>query len=187
MQTTNLFNWYIVAAFFYLPICSCYVSNAGNWNSSTLQVVRPSLMPGLLRTVGHNKDHPKPIKVIKDNWLLHGFTCHLLYHWLYCFNVWSKLKIAISDSCKKIAFLTKSSNRLYFLPDLVSYLIFFWREISYNKLNYVGDVCLTSEGSFCFNYKWHLLVSTTLLSPSIKLCDHLVTIMHISVVATVLV
>ncbi|KAF8378504.1 hypothetical protein HHK36_029846 [Tetracentron sinense] len=28
-----------------------------------LEVVRTSLMPGILKTVGHNKDHPKPIKV----------------------------------------------------------------------------------------------------------------------------
>ena len=28
------------------------------------QVVRSSLMPGILKTVGHNKDHRKPIKVV---------------------------------------------------------------------------------------------------------------------------
>ncbi|KAF3639732.1 putative phenylalanine--tRNA ligase beta subunit [Capsicum annuum] len=31
----------------------------------TLQVVRSTLMPGLLRTVGHNKDHSKPIKIFE--------------------------------------------------------------------------------------------------------------------------
>ncbi|WMV07055.1 hypothetical protein MTR67_000440 [Solanum verrucosum] len=33
--------------------------------TSEFEVVRPSLMPGLLRTVGHNKDHPKPIKIFE--------------------------------------------------------------------------------------------------------------------------
>ena len=28
------------------------------------QAVRTSLMPGILKTVAHNKDHPKPIKVL---------------------------------------------------------------------------------------------------------------------------
>ncbi|KAA3459716.1 phenylalanine--tRNA ligase beta subunit, cytoplasmic-like [Gossypium australe] len=34
----------------------------GNPRSSDFEVVRTSLMPGMLKTVGHNKDHPKPIK-----------------------------------------------------------------------------------------------------------------------------
>ncbi|XP_073144387.1 phenylalanine--tRNA ligase beta subunit, cytoplasmic-like isoform X2 [Henckelia pumila] len=29
------------------------------------EVVRTSLMPGILKTVGHNKDHPKPIKIFE--------------------------------------------------------------------------------------------------------------------------
>ncbi|XVE63934.1 hypothetical protein DITRI_Ditri07aG0060600 [Diplodiscus trichospermus] len=36
----------------------------GNPRSSDFEVVRASLMPGMLKTVGHNKDHPKPIKLI---------------------------------------------------------------------------------------------------------------------------
>ncbi|OMO95854.1 Phenylalanyl-tRNA synthetase, class IIc, beta subunit, archae/euk cytosolic [Corchorus capsularis] len=35
-----------------------------NPRSSDFEVVRTSLMPGMLKTVGHNKDHPKPIKLI---------------------------------------------------------------------------------------------------------------------------
>lgn len=35
----------------------------GNPRSSDFELVRTSLMPGVLKTVGHNKDHPKPIKV----------------------------------------------------------------------------------------------------------------------------
>uniref|UniRef100_A0A5B7CBD6 phenylalanine--tRNA ligase n=1 Tax=Davidia involucrata TaxID=16924 RepID=A0A5B7CBD6_DAVIN len=35
----------------------------GNPRSSDFEVVRTSLMPGILKTVGHNKDHPKPIKI----------------------------------------------------------------------------------------------------------------------------
>ncbi|XP_050937014.1 phenylalanine--tRNA ligase beta subunit, cytoplasmic-like isoform X2 [Cucumis melo] len=36
----------------------------GNPRSTDFEVVRTSLMPGLLKIVGHNKDHPKPIKLI---------------------------------------------------------------------------------------------------------------------------
>lgn len=34
-----------------------------NPRSSDFEVVRTSLMPGILKTIGHNKDHPKPIKI----------------------------------------------------------------------------------------------------------------------------
>ncbi|KAL0365809.1 UNVERIFIED_CONTAM: Phenylalanine--tRNA ligase beta subunit, cytoplasmic [Sesamum radiatum] len=34
----------------------------GNPRSADFEVVRTSLMPGILKTVGHNKDHPKPIE-----------------------------------------------------------------------------------------------------------------------------
>ncbi|GLT99829.1 hypothetical protein SLE2022_172420 [Rubroshorea leprosula] len=37
----------------------------GNPRSSDFEVVRISLMPGMLKTVGHNKDHPKPIKIFE--------------------------------------------------------------------------------------------------------------------------
>ncbi|XP_007036912.2 PREDICTED: phenylalanine--tRNA ligase beta subunit, cytoplasmic [Theobroma cacao] len=37
----------------------------GNPRSSDFEVVRTSLMPGMLKTVGHNKDHPKPIKIFE--------------------------------------------------------------------------------------------------------------------------
>ncbi|CAL5326991.1 unnamed protein product [Camellia sinensis] len=37
----------------------------GNPRSSDFEVVRTSLMPGVLKTVGHNKDHPKPIKIFE--------------------------------------------------------------------------------------------------------------------------
>ncbi|KAH0975875.1 hypothetical protein GBA52_017774 [Prunus armeniaca] len=42
----------------------------GNPRSSDFELVRTSLMPGVLKTVGHNKDHPKPIKVYGDIALL---------------------------------------------------------------------------------------------------------------------
>ncbi|KAA8541114.1 hypothetical protein F0562_025077 [Nyssa sinensis] len=35
----------------------------GNPRSSDFEIVRTSLMPGILKTVKHNKDHPKPIKI----------------------------------------------------------------------------------------------------------------------------
>lgn len=35
----------------------------GNPRSSDFELVRTTLMPGILKSVGHNKDHPKPIKV----------------------------------------------------------------------------------------------------------------------------
>ena len=31
------------------------------------QVVRSSLLPGILKTLGHNKDHPRPVKVSLPN------------------------------------------------------------------------------------------------------------------------
>ncbi|GFZ12192.1 tRNA synthetase beta subunit family protein [Actinidia rufa] len=37
----------------------------GNPRSADFEVVRASLMPGILKTVGHNKDHPKPIKIFE--------------------------------------------------------------------------------------------------------------------------
>ncbi|XP_010246767.1 PREDICTED: phenylalanine--tRNA ligase beta subunit, cytoplasmic-like isoform X1 [Nelumbo nucifera] len=37
----------------------------GNPRSSDFEIVRTSLMPGILKTVGHNKDHPKPIKIFE--------------------------------------------------------------------------------------------------------------------------
>ncbi|KAK4413309.1 Phenylalanine--tRNA ligase beta subunit, cytoplasmic [Sesamum alatum] len=37
----------------------------GNPCSADFEVVRTSLMPGILKTVGHNKDHPKPIKIFE--------------------------------------------------------------------------------------------------------------------------
>ncbi|KAF7154586.1 hypothetical protein RHSIM_Rhsim01G0138800 [Rhododendron simsii] len=37
----------------------------GNPRSSDFEVVRTSLMPGMLKTIGHNKDHPKPIKIFE--------------------------------------------------------------------------------------------------------------------------
>ncbi|KAF7838580.1 phenylalanine--tRNA ligase beta subunit, cytoplasmic [Senna tora] len=37
----------------------------GNPRSSDFEAVRTSLMPGMLKTVAHNKDHPKPIKIFE--------------------------------------------------------------------------------------------------------------------------
>nr|XP_027091861.1 phenylalanine--tRNA ligase beta subunit, cytoplasmic-like isoform X1 [Coffea arabica]XP_027094135.1 phenylalanine--tRNA ligase beta subunit, cytoplasmic-like isoform X1 [Coffea arabica] len=37
----------------------------GNPRSADFEVVRTSLMPGILKTVAHNKDHPKPIKIFE--------------------------------------------------------------------------------------------------------------------------
>ncbi|CAO2830187.1 unnamed protein product [Amaranthus hypochondriacus] len=37
----------------------------GNPRSADFEVVRSSLMPGILKTVGHNKDHRKPIKIFE--------------------------------------------------------------------------------------------------------------------------
>jgi phenylalanyl-tRNA synthetase beta chain len=36
-----------------------------NPRSADFEVVRISLMPGMLKTVGHNKDHPKPMKIFE--------------------------------------------------------------------------------------------------------------------------
>ncbi|KAL4346288.1 hypothetical protein GQ457_17G026620 [Hibiscus cannabinus] len=63
----------------------------GNPRSSDFEVVRTSLMPGMLKTVGHNKDHPKPIKIyeVGDVVLLDekkdvGASNHRLLAALYC-------------------------------------------------------------------------------------------------------
>ncbi|CAL0307158.1 unnamed protein product [Lupinus luteus] len=37
----------------------------GNPRSSDFEAVRTSLIPGILKTVAHNKDHPKPIKIFE--------------------------------------------------------------------------------------------------------------------------
>ncbi|XP_071925212.1 phenylalanine--tRNA ligase beta subunit, cytoplasmic-like isoform X3 [Coffea arabica] len=37
----------------------------GNPRSADFEVVRTSLMPGILKTAAHNKDHPKPIKIFE--------------------------------------------------------------------------------------------------------------------------
>ncbi|PIN23352.1 Phenylalanyl-tRNA synthetase beta subunit [Handroanthus impetiginosus] len=37
----------------------------GNPRSADFEVVRTSLMPGILKTVGQNKDHPKPVKIFE--------------------------------------------------------------------------------------------------------------------------
>ncbi|PNY07083.1 putative phenylalanine-tRNA ligase beta subunit-like protein, partial [Trifolium pratense] len=37
----------------------------GNPRSSDFEAVRTTLMPGILKTVAHNKDHPKPIKIFE--------------------------------------------------------------------------------------------------------------------------
>ncbi|KAK2419731.1 phenylalanine--tRNA ligase beta subunit, cytoplasmic [Trifolium repens] len=37
----------------------------GNPRSSDFEAVRNTLMPGILKTVAHNKDHPKPIKIFE--------------------------------------------------------------------------------------------------------------------------
>ncbi|KAI5074707.1 hypothetical protein GOP47_0010668 [Adiantum capillus-veneris] len=37
----------------------------GNPRTSEFEVVRTSLLPGLLKTLGHNKDHPRPVKLFE--------------------------------------------------------------------------------------------------------------------------
>ncbi|KAH6836025.1 tRNA synthetase beta subunit family protein [Perilla frutescens var. hirtella] len=37
----------------------------GNPRTADFEVVRTTLMPGILKTVGHNKDHPKPIRIFE--------------------------------------------------------------------------------------------------------------------------
>ncbi|KAI3460664.1 hypothetical protein Pfo_017327 [Paulownia fortunei] len=63
----------------------------GNPRSADFEVVRTSLMPGILKTVGHNKDHPKPIKIFEvgDVVLLDetkdvGASNHRHFAALYC-------------------------------------------------------------------------------------------------------
>ncbi|XP_059640497.1 phenylalanine--tRNA ligase beta subunit, cytoplasmic [Cornus florida] len=42
-----------------------------NPRSSDFEVVRSSLMPGILKTARHNKDHPKPIKIFEVGDIMH--------------------------------------------------------------------------------------------------------------------
>ncbi|KAL9456402.1 hypothetical protein AB3S75_005598 [Citrus x aurantiifolia] len=63
----------------------------GNPRTSDFEVVRTTLMPGILKTIGHNKDHPKPIKIyeVGDVVLLDekkdvGASCHRRLAALYC-------------------------------------------------------------------------------------------------------
>lgn len=51
---------------------------------SYIQAVRTSLMPGILKTVAHNKDHPKPIKVLFKFFLL---VIDLFIMSLYCNHI----------------------------------------------------------------------------------------------------
>jgi len=37
----------------------------GNPRSSDFEIARTSLLPGILKTMGHNKDHPRPIKIFE--------------------------------------------------------------------------------------------------------------------------
>lgn len=37
----------------------------GNPRSSEFEIARTSLLPGILKTMGHNKDHPRPIKIFE--------------------------------------------------------------------------------------------------------------------------
>ncbi|KAH7432713.1 hypothetical protein KP509_07G036000 [Ceratopteris richardii] len=37
----------------------------GNPRTSEFEVVRTSLLPGMLKTLGHNKDHPRPVKLFE--------------------------------------------------------------------------------------------------------------------------
>eukprot|EP01018_Ginkgo_biloba_P034120 Gb_05062 [translate_table: standard] len=37
----------------------------GNPRSSEFEIARTSLLPGILKTIGHNKDHPRPIKIFE--------------------------------------------------------------------------------------------------------------------------
>jgi hypothetical protein len=45
----------------YSIICLLYAKGS---SAGGLQVVRSSLLPGILKTMGHNKDSPRPIKVL---------------------------------------------------------------------------------------------------------------------------
>lgn len=63
----------------------------GNPRTSDFEVVRTTLMPGILKTIGHNKDHPKPIKIyeVGDVVLLDekrdvGASCRRRLAALYC-------------------------------------------------------------------------------------------------------
>jgi hypothetical protein len=80
----------------------------------TLQVVRTSLMSCLLKTLKHNIDHPRPIKVLlKRKQHLYVFSVRSIvllwwFHVIYCYSVYSAINllsiqfIVCLDSIKEI-------------------------------------------------------------------------------------
>ncbi|KAL9246122.1 hypothetical protein vseg_019696 [Gypsophila vaccaria] len=58
---TEVLNW-ILCSRRDDPLATVVIENP---RSADCEVVRSSLMPGILKTVGHNKDHRKPIKVFE--------------------------------------------------------------------------------------------------------------------------
>jgi len=67
----------------------------------TLQVVRTSLMSCLLKTLKHNIDHPRPIKVLFETGNIYIFLVSVS-------NVVSHLKISTKKKQKKVTFLLLS-------------------------------------------------------------------------------
>ena len=67
----------------------------------TLQVVRTSLMSCLLKTLKHNIDHPRPIKVLFEKSNIYVFSVSVS-------NVVSHFKISTKKKQKKVTFLLLS-------------------------------------------------------------------------------
>ena len=67
----------------------------------TLQVVRTSLMSCLLKTLKHNIDHPRPIKVLFETSNIYVFSVSVS-------NVVSHFKISTKKKQKKVTFLLLS-------------------------------------------------------------------------------
>ena len=67
----------------------------------TLQVVRTSLMSCLLKTLKHNIDHPRPIKVLFETGNIYIFLVSVS-------NVVSHFKISTKKKQKKVTFLLLS-------------------------------------------------------------------------------
>ena len=68
----------------------------------TLQVVRTSLMSCLLKTLKHNIDHPRPIKVLFEKSNIYVFSVSVS-------NVVSRFKISTKEKQKKrVTFLLLS-------------------------------------------------------------------------------
>ncbi|KAH6821541.1 tRNA synthetase beta subunit family protein [Perilla frutescens var. hirtella] len=78
----------------------------GNPRTADFEVVRTTLMPGLLKTVGHNKDHPKPIRcelTYSDDFEKCSSAAWLIFEVCDVVRLDEKKDVGASNHCKLAA------------------------------------------------------------------------------------